>query len=849
VTRTLDEYNRKRDFNATPEPAAKPGRRKATQTLQFCVQKHDASHLHYDFRLELDGALKSWAIPKGPSLDPSVKRLAVHVEDHPLEYARFEGSIPEGHYGAGQVIVWDRGIWIPLGDPQQDYAKGKLKFELQGEKLSGIWNLVRTHMPGRKEQWFLIKHRDEAARPESEYVLVDEQPDSVLSERTLVPRDHAPASKPKPVKTPAKKRPSKAAQTLQGAQAAPLPEQLSPQLATLVEAAPEGDWRYEIKFDGYRVMARIEGDKVQLLTRNGHDWTARMPHQAKALAALKLQSAWLDGEMVVANDEGLPDFQLLQNAFEAKASESILYYLFDVPYLNGMDLRQVPLEQRRAALKAVLEANSSPLLRYSEDFIEAPQHILASACQMKLEGVIGKAAGSLYESKRSNRWIKLKCKQRQEFVIVGFTDPKGSRSAFGALLLGLHDADSGELRYAGKVGTGFNETTLRSIHSELQALEVSKPQLANPPTGSEARGVHWLKPELMAEVAYAEMTRQGIIRHSVFHGLRSDKPARQITHEQPAPAPAAGKSASKSAQDAKQPLVQDIRISHPQRIIDRSLGITKLEVVQYYERIAPWMLPDLKDRPVALVRTPEGLEGEQFFQKHATRLGLPHVTQLDRKYDPEHEPLLVVNSAQALVSAAQMGVIELHGWNAHTPQLEKPDRFILDLDPDPNLPWKRMIEATQLTLTLLDELGLQSFLKTSGGKGIHIVIPLMRRHSWDQVKGFAQGIAQYLARLMPKHFSAVSGPKNRVGKIFIDYLRNGRGATAVEPYSLRAREGLPVSVPIDRDELAQLKGANLWTLRNLFERLEEQGEDGPWSAMGQVRQSITAAMRTRMGQD
>ena len=837
----LEEYNRKRDFSATPEPGGAAARKRGKQrALQYCIQKHDATRLHYDFRLELDGTLKSWAVPKGPSLDPKARRLAVHVEDHPLEYATFEGSIPQGHYGAGDVIVWDRGIWIPQGDPEEGYRKGKLKFALEGEKLAGSWNLVRTGMGGDKEQWFLIKSNDEAARPESEYDIVSEQPDSVLSERTLIPRQRGKAKSEtatKAVKAPAPRRRKKEPTlTLAGARPAPLPDSLKPQLATLVETVPEGDWRYEIKFDGYRIMARIEADKVQLFTRNGHDWTAKMPQQAKALAALGLQSAWLDGEVVVVNEEGTPDFQALQNAFEAGRSGNIVFYLFDVPYLNGMDLREVPLEERRAALRQVVEAGQSNLLRFSSDFTEQPDSILESACQMKLEGLIGKRAGSPYVSKRSSSWVKIKCKNRQEFVIVGFTDPKGARSGFGALLLGLHD-EKGELRYAGKVGTGFNQATLKSLHDKLKPLVVKACPLDKAPPAAEVRGAHWLKPELICEVAYAEITRQGVVRHSVFHGLRADKPAKAITHERPAKVPAKTSKTSDSA----------IRISNPERVIDPSIGATKMELARFYAQIAPWALPHLRQRPLALVRAPEGIEGELFFQKHAEKLSIPHITQLDPALYPEHAALMAIDSVEALIGAAQMGTVELHTWNALAPVLDHPDRFVLDLDPDPALPWKRMVEATQLIQTLLDEIGLQSFLKTSGGKGLHVLVPLQPVHSWSEVKGFSQGIARYLAKLLPQHFSAVSGPKNRVGRIFIDYLRNSQGASTVAAYSVRARAGLAVSVPIHRDELAELKGADVWNIRNLLLRLEEQGEDDPWAGIDQTGQVITADMRERLG--
>ncbi|VVP98077.1 DNA ligase D [Pseudomonas fluorescens] len=863
MSRNLDDYNSMRDFSATSEPAAvkRSGKKTAgDHALQFCIQKHDASHLHYDFRLELDGALKSWAVPKGPSLDPKVKRLAVHVEDHPLDYATFEGSIPEGHYGAGDVIVWDRGVWIPLEDPHKAYAKGKLKFELQGEKLAGVWNLVRTHMPGKKENWFLIKHQDSAARPQDDYDVLVAEPDSVLSERTLVDKPKLAAKQVKPLEKAAPKSRKKATGTLTGAHKAKIPAQLKPELATLVDSAPAGEWSYEIKFDGYRIMARIDHDQVQLFTRNGHDWTHKLPKQAEALAALGLESAWLDGEMVVANEQGVPDFQALQNAFDSGKSTNILYYLFDLPYLNGVDLREVAVEERRAALSTVLGAHEQPLLRFSEAFDETPDALLNSACQMQMEGLIGKRLGSPYVSRRSGDWIKLKCKHRQEFVIVGYTDPKGARSAFGALLLGLHDRDSGELRYAGKVGTGFNQMTLKSILAQLKPLQVKTAAVVNPPSGFEAKGVHWLKPKLLAEVAFAEMTKDGSVRHAVFHGLRDDKPAKDITEERAKPVkkseskttakkPAKKAVASKPAPAETAPSQLGlangkVRITHPDRVIDAVSGTTKMQLAEYYASVAEWILPQLKDRPVALVRAPDGIAGELFFQKNAERLAIPGITTLDK--DVTGQPVMLINNAEALIGAVQMSTVELHTWNATTVDLEKPDRFVLDLDPDPALPWKSMVEATALTLTVLDELGLKAFLKTSGGKGIHLVVPLTRKLGWDEVKDFSHAIVSHMAKLLPDRFSAVSGPKNRVGKIFIDYLRNGLGATTICTYAARTREGLPVSVPLFREEVAEIKGGNQWNIHNVHERLAEVG-DKPWADMKKTRQTITAEMRKRVG--
>ncbi|MFP3446338.1 DNA ligase D [Pseudomonas sp. SIMBA_067] len=820
MAKPLQEYLRKRDFNATPEPAGKRAHPRPAHGLQYCIQKHDASHLHYDFRLELDGTLKSWAIPKGPSLDPKVRRLAVHVEDHPLDYASFEGHIPEGHYGAGDVIVWDRGLWEPEGDPREAYAKGKLRFRLQGEKLSGVWNLFRTHLAGKKEQWMLVKSHDGEARSEADYSIVEALPDSVLSDRTLVPR-----------------RPAKAATSTRKrkASAGALPDMLQPQLATLADSPPEGDWRYEVKFDGYRMLARIDGDDVRLFTRNGHDWSAKLPHQVQALKALGLDSAWLDGEMVVTDENGVADFQALQAAFDNEHDDDITYYLFDLPYLGGKDLRELPVQDRRATLAKLLKHNASAILKFSEDFNQPVDALLDSACRLGLEGLIGKRAESPYVSRRSSDWIKLKCTQRQEFVIVGYTAPKGSRQGFGALLLALHDTDSGQLRYAGKVGTGFSAATLTSILNRLKPLHTAKPPLPEPPSGADARGVHWLKPELLAEVAYAQMTRTGIVRHAVFHGLRDDKPATAIALERAMQV--------KNAAHAEPKGLSNLHLTHPDRVIDKTSGTSKRQVAEYYAQVADWLLPQLEHRPVALVRAPEGLDGELFFQKHAGQLHLPKLTSYTK--DQAGQAAMVLNSTESLLGAVQMNMLELHTWNATDKNFDRPDRFILDLDPDPALPWKAMLEATQLTLTLLDELGLKVFLKTSGGKGMHLVVPLTRRAGWEEVKDFSHALVKHMADLFPDRLSAVSGPKNRVGRIFIDYLRNGKGATTVAAYSLRAREGLPVSVPIWREELPKLKSANQWNIGNLQARLAQV--DDPWAELGSTRQSITLRMRKQLG--
>ncbi|POM10797.1 DNA ligase D [Pseudomonas sp. WP001] len=835
MAKPLGEYNRKRDFEITAEPAGEsPAGKRNASALSFVIQKHAARNLHYDFRLELDGVLLSWAVPKGPSLDPSQKRLAVHVEDHPLSYGGFEGSIPAGQYGAGDVIVWDRGIWQPHDDPHKAYAAGKLKFGLVGEKLTGDWTLVRTRLKGSgdKEQWLLIKEKDQQARPSAEYDIVAAQPASVLSDAVV--------GKPKAkTNTPAKPKAAPKASTRKAATA--VPEAFSPQLATLVDRAPEGDWHYEIKFDGYRILTRILKGEVRLFTRNGHDWTERLPRQAKALQALKLKDSWLDGEVVSLNDDGLPDFQALQNAFDIGRSLDIVYYLFDAPFLDGRDQREEPLESRRAALESALSASKSKLLRFSEAFAADHRDIFQSACDLALEGVIGKRAGSPYVSSRSADWIKLKCRLRQEFVIVGYTRPQGSRTGFGALLLAVND-DAG-LVYAGRVGTGFDQASLKAIYAQLTPLERTDSPLQKPLTSAQARGVHWVEPRLVGEVQFAQWTREGLVRQAAFVGMRTDKPAEQIIHEQPRTATSVTAPKAKKPEKAVK-TVKAMKITHPDRVIDTQSGTQKQALAQFYADISASILPFLRNRPVSLLRAPEGIEGEQFFQKHSERMTIPHIKQLDQALDPGHARLMEIDSADALIGAVQMGTVELHTWGATTDKIETPDLFVLDLDPDPALPWKSMLEAAQLTLSVLDEIGLQAFVKTSGGKGFHLIVPLARRDNWDTVKAFAKAIAQFMTRL-PERFTATSGPKNRVGKIFIDYLRNARGASTVAAYSVRARPGLPVSVPVSRDELNDLRGAQQWTVANLHERLRDLKDD-PWAGYAN-RQKISKRMWDKLG--
>ena len=797
----LLSYKSKRDFSVTPEPREEISKEKPQ--LSFVVQKHAARNLHYDLRLELDGVLKSWAVPKGPSLDPSQKRLAVEVEDHPLSYAEFEGVIPLGQYGAGTVIVWDHGNWEPIGDPKEGLAAGQLKFQLHGEKLKGAWVLIRMHAKSGEKQkpWLLIKEHDAYTRPETEFNVVESLPDSVLK------KEGAPA-------IPA------------GATQGPFPPTFSPQLATLIDSVPSnGDWIYEVKLDGYRILARIDENEVALFTRNGFNWTAKLESLAVALKKLKIAPGWLDGEIVSLGADGMPDFGALQNAFESENTTGIRYYVFDMPFYAGFDLRNVGLAERRVLLEKVLNKSASSQVSFSEDFEARGSDILRSACRLGLEGIMGKRKDSPYVSGRSLSWIKLKCSQRQEFVVVGYTESKGPGRNIGALLLGVYD-EASHLIYAGRVGTGFDNNTARALKEKLLPLAAEKSQLFDRPKDAEG---NWVMPELVVEVSFAVWTKAGRLRHAVFHGLRSDKPAILITRETPVEMP---------------PPDDDSHISNPERIIDSSTGTRKSDIVAYYQLAAQLILPYLADRPVTFLRAPSGIDGTIFFQKHADTLRILELRQLDPSFDPGHPPLMEIHSLAALIGAVEMNVVEFHTGNATTKNIEMPDRMVFDLDPGEGVGWKVMLEAAELTHTLLEELGLKSFLKTSGIKGLHIVVPLLPRDDWESVKDFSKAVSNHLANIIPSRFTAVSGPHNRVGKIFIDYIRNSRSATTVAPFSARAHPGMGVSMPCSWQELSALTGGSHWNISNVARRLESRGN--PWENYAKIQQIIGAGAKKKL---
>jgi bifunctional non-homologous end joining protein LigD len=796
----LGRYREMRDFSVTPEPRGTRLARKGRQ-LRYYIQRHAATRLHYDFRLELEGVLKSWAVPKGPSFDPADRRLAVQTEDHPLDYGDFEGVIPEKQYGAGDVLLWDRGVWTPEdADPVAALRKGRLHFRLDGEKLAGSWILTRTRGAEDKPQWLLIKRNDEHAR--AGYDVVSERPESV------------------------KRAPARSAR----ARKAELPQFIAPQLATLVTQPPRGgDWVYEVKHDGYRMLARLSNGEVRLFTRSGKDWTSKLPHLAAALDKLRLRDTWLDGEIVVPGPDGRASFQALQNAFELGRDREIVYYVFDAPFLSGRDLRRLPLAERKKRLQR--EVPFSNAVRLSEHLDGEASEVLEHACRLKLEGLIGKDAGSVYMSGRTRTWIKLKCRQRQDFVIGGYTAPGGSRTGFGALLVGYYDR-AGRLQYAGKVGTGFDEHLLQTLTRRLAALKKPEPPFASPP---RERAVTWVRPSLVAEVAYAERTNEGIVRQASFMGLREDMPAKSVGDERAQLPPP-----SSSGSD-----VLGVKISHPDRLIWPKLKFSKLELARYVEAVGGRLLPHVKERPLSLVRCPDGAEGECFYQRHLGMARSPGSLQTVKRERSSKGAYIYATDLNAVVSAVQNGAIEFHTWGATVPDIAHPDRITMDLDPDEKLPWKTLVEGTLLTREVMETLGLKVFLKTTGGKGLHVVAPVVPELGWDEVKAFSQRIAEFLVRARPELFTAKISKERRPNKIFADYLRNSETASAVAAWSPRARPNAGISVPLHWDELDSTDDIRKrFDVRNAVARAREPD---PWAGYWTLQQSITDKMKTALG--
>lgn len=875
----LDRYHAKRDFEKTPEPEGGPSTEVVPDDvveascsargedapcapgLAYVIHKHAARRLHYDVRLEMDGALVSWAVPKGPSFDPHNKRLAVHVEDHPIEYGSFEGTIPEGEYGGGTVMVWDRGTWEPIGDPAQGMAEGQLKFNLYGEKLVGRWVLVRMKpREGEKsENWLLIKERDDHVRPADEYDVLAARPESAASGRDMqqIAEEgaHDSLQSLSSAASPPAGAPfvSPAAPSEQGAHEGALPDDAPLQLATLVSAPPEGaEWIREIKYDGYRLRIAKDDDSVRLLTRGGKDWTERFPELAKAALALPAESALIDGEVVVFGSGGVPDFGALQHALSRKDTRRIVLMAFDLLYLNGWDLLGMGLVERKELLQTMLSGADEGPIRYAEHVTDDGSLFHKEACTLSLEGSVSKLASAPYRPGRTRDWLKVKCLKRQEFVIGGYTEARGSRAGFGALLLGVREAD-GELRFAGRVGTGFTEFDLTTISERLAGLTQDDSPFADDVVIKD-RVVHWVDPLLVGEVSFRGWTDAGIIRHSAFLGMREDIDSADVTRERAITLPAYSASDSdppptraavKTPADA-QPSTS-AGLTNPGKVLFPQIGLTKADLAAYYDSVAQAILPHIERRPLTLVRCPHGREGQCFYQKHPDKHGWPeaiHTVEVAEKNGPATYGF--VEDVEGLLALVQLGTLELHAWNSLADAPELPDRVVFDLDPGPGVDWPAIVSSAKLVRDVLQALGFGAFVKTTGGKGLHVVTPIVAEHDHDRIRAFARGLVDQLAGHDSQAFTAKMAKSARSGRVFIDYLRNAHGATAVAAFSTRAREGATVSVPLTWTELDALDDPGRFDARTVPTRLHEM-QDDPWGGYEAARKRVTQAHWAALG--
>ena len=829
----IDTYNEKRDFSKTKEPK---GRKLKGKGDSFVVQKHAASRLHWDFRLELDGVLKSWAVPKGPSVDPGENRLAMRTEDHPLDYGSFEGTIPAGEYGGGTVMLWDQGRWIPHPDkdPRKTLEEGHLHFTLEGERMQGEWVMFRLKpKPDEKaEPWMLKKVTDDFAQPGEGEALVDAGVTSVTTGRTMAEI----ASGTDVWKS--NRGGQKGGRAKRGASKAP-PKFVDPQLATLVDDVPPGDaWLHEIKYDGYRLLIGTGDGVATAWTRKGLDWSDKFKPLVKAAASLPA-GCLIDGEAVALDDKGHPSFQLLQSTLKGGGAE-LAFYAFDLLVDRGEDIRKLPNIERKERLAALLQGVSPPLL-YGDHIIGRGEEMFDAVCKSGGEGIISKKASATYSGTRSRNWLKIKCIQRQEFVIVGWSE-SDKRRGFRSLLLAARDGR--KLTHAGKVGTGFNAALIEELTERMRPLETEKAPVEVP--RADRKGAHWIKPKLVAEINFAEFTTDGILRHPSFVGLREDKPAKDVVREVPKhietvakeakPKPAkAKKAASATAADF------GIEISSPDRVIYPELGLTKGDLADYYAAIAPLIMVDASDRPVTLIRFPSGRTGESFFQKHDKGTFGPNVKQIPIKEKDGHtEDYLYFDGIEGLLACVQMGTIEFHGWGSRVSKVEYPDRLVFDLDPDVGLHFGNVKEAAKLLRELLKGLGLESFPLLSGGKGVHVVVPLDATADWPAVKSFAERFSRAISEAEPAMFTANIRKEQRKGRIFLDWLRNQRGATAVLPYSARGREGAPVAAPISWDELDDFDGGNAFSVRDV-DTLLKRAKLKRLAGWGKAKQSLPDA--------
>jgi len=878
VDEQLARYRSMRDFSITAEPSGGHSQKGKQAGFPFCVQKHAASHLHYDFRLGWNGVLKSWAVAKGPSYFPGDKRLAVQVEDHPMEYGGFEGIIPQGQYGGGTVMLWDQGTWEPQAghtDVDAGLRDGSLKFLLRGHKLQGKWALIRMGGKWQKEKkpnWLLIKEHDEFERGSDDPCVTEAEPNSVITGRSIneIARheDHVWNSKDtrsgskawfrqEPRETKSKTAPRVTEKELQeeirDLSGERQPSFIEPQLATMGEVPPSGTgWVHELKLDGYRVQARKDGSKVQMLTRKGLDWTSRMRAVADEIAKLPADKLTLDGELVVVAPNGTTSFADLQASMQEGAKNSLTYFAFDLLHLDGKNTRNLPLKERKELLRSVLAGSDEERLRLSEHMETGGAELLDQACKLQAEGIISKRAAGKYLSGRGRDWLKAKCLHEQEFVVGGFTLPTNGIRGVGALLLGYYK--DGKLIYAGRTGTGFTQKTHRMMRDRLEELATSSSPFATLP-GDARKGAHWVKPEMVVQVRFATWTADDLVRQAAFLGVREDKPAGEVTREEPESSIGPRKSRNKavvhrgrstvakqSAHEAKTATDEGehapVRLTHPEKILDEASGITKQALADYYWAVADHMLPHIADRPLSLVRCPDGAGKPCFFQKHVNTMlpeGISGVDIADKK--GKVEPYITLSTPEALAGLAQMGVLEVHPWGSHNIDLEHPDRLIFDLDPDESLPWRTVVDSAIEVKDLLKQLGLESFVKTTGGKGLHIVAPIAPKYDWGEIKEVARQIVISMEKAAPDRYLTKMTKAARKGKIYLDYLRNERGATSVAAYSPRARPGAGVSMPLTWSELKKMDKRPSFNVANFAEWRDRLKKD-PWLKMGEVKQGL-----------
>jgi bifunctional non-homologous end joining protein LigD len=840
---SLTDYRRKRNFAKTREPAPDGSASKIGRAI-FVVQLHHASSRHFDFRLQVGDTLKSWAVPKGPSYDPSVKRLAIEVEDHPVSYAAFEGDIEEG-YGKGHVDQFDHGVWSTSGNAEAQLQKGHLEFELFGQRLKGTWHLVRSSHKERQQPWFLIKAKDTFAGDLEADNLLDIKMKASTRKAATSTAKKAAARKatartkraPK-LKLVAHVAFVKKAAALDGAKkVAPTADFFKPELARLREAPPEGEgWLHEVKWDGYRILTTITAGKVQLWSRNGLPWTDRLPEIVQSLEALSLKSAKLDGELIASDSRGHSDFSGLQKTLSGEAHLPLVYMLFDLPYFEGFDLGQVALVNRKRLLQQVLK-RPLPHVAFSIHTIGNGPEAFRIATEEQLEGIVSKKVNSSYHAGRGDDWLKVKRLESDEFAVIGYTMPKGSRQGFGSLLLAKPDPD---LRhgwvYQGRVGTGFSNTELNVLATSLTRKSLKKPPVPLRDVDPELRGACWLIPTVVVEIYYRGIGGNHLLRQASLKTFRPDKKPSDLKNSDQ------GKAMKKKG---RKEAVSEITITHPDRVVFANDGITKQQVADYYMAVMDWFLPGVSNRPTSVVRCPEGVTKACFFQKHMIP-GLHRVGAMKLKEETGAQAVYLYPEGPAsVIELVQFGAIEFHPWGATTADLEQADRLVFDLDPGPKVAWARVVAAARLVRKLLKQMTLESFVRTTGGKGLHVVVPLNPAGRWDMVRSFAEAFAKSLEQGHPLEFVATSAKAKRGGKIYVDYLRNGRGSTSVASYSLRARDGAPVATPLRWEELGRVKSGSDYNITSIPARLARLRKD-PWGKLASTKQNLEAVM-TRLG--